>query len=129
MKRVLVRAIAATTIGAAAVGGLTVAAYAASDSVQACGTAVAPPDSQVNGYVWVTGGRRGCTNTIRLTISLKKGRGASLDPTKASASNTGVNFDVTAKTTCSEAGGRGNYYGVLKGSDGGSRTGEKQAEC
>ncbi len=127
MKRVLVRAIAATTLGAAALGGVSVAAYGATDSVQACGTNVAPPDSKVGGYVWVTGGRRGCTNTIRLSISLMKTYWG-VDGSKADASGTGVNFDVTARTTCSEA-GKGEFYGKLKGSDGGNRQGEKNNEC
>ncbi|MFK4088898.1 hypothetical protein ACI2LF_32590 [Kribbella sp. NPDC020789] len=127
MKRVLVRTIAATTLGAAALGGVSVAAYAATDSVQACGTAVAPPDSRVGGNVWVTGGRRGCTNTIRLTIELYKSYWG-VDGVEASKSSTGVNFDVTAITTCSEA-GRGEFYGKLTGSDGGKRQGEKNKEC
>ncbi|MFC9691886.1 hypothetical protein ACFTSF_25265 [Kribbella sp. NPDC056951] len=128
MKRVLVRAVAATTLGAAALGGVSVAANAATDSVQACTISVAPPDSQVRGYVWVTGGRRGCTNTVRLTTELYRGYWG-VDPVKASKSDTGVNFDVTAKTTCSEAGNHGEFYGKTKGSDGGSRQGPKNDEC
>lgn len=127
MKRVLVRAIAATALGAAAVGGVSAGAWATTDSVQACGTNVAPPDSRVGGNVWVTGGRRGCTNTIRLTIELFKTYWG-VDGPKASKSATGVNFDVTAITTCSEA-GKGEFYGKLAGSDGGKRQGEKNNEC
>jgi hypothetical protein len=129
MNRVLVRAIAATAIGAAAVGGVSVAAYAATDSVQACAKYVAPPDSTVNGYVWVSGSRRGCTDTRKLTVELYRSYWG-VDGVYASKSGTGVNFEVTAKTTCSEAEGHGEFYGKAFTSGGGGTTqGAKNNEC
>ncbi|MFI5735631.1 hypothetical protein ACIA49_36310 [Kribbella sp. NPDC051587] len=129
MNRVLVRAIAATAIGAAAVGGVSVAASAATDSVQACAKYVAPPDSQVNGYVWVSGSRRGCTDTRRLSVELYRSYWG-VDPLIKNSSATGVNFEVTAKSTCSEAGGHGEFYGKAATSGGGGTTqGAKNNEC
>src|SRR5687768_8937454 len=111
MKRVLVRAVAATTLSAAAVGGMSVAAYGATDSVQACQMYVAAPESD-SATVWVRAGRRGCSNTVTLTLELKKtgwGVGGVVD----SVTRTGVNFELTASGRCAES-GHGEYYGRAK---------------
>jgi hypothetical protein len=124
MKRVLVRAIAATALGAAAVGGVSVAAFGTADSAQACGFSVTPPDSN-SLEVWVSGFRRGCTDTVRMTLELRKS--GVLDRPVATATRTGVNFDLTARGRCAQA-GPGEYYGVLK-TDARTLQGPKQLEC
>ena len=127
MKRVLVRAVAATTLGAAAAGGLAVASFAATDSVQVCDLYVAPPDNN-GANVWVSGSRRGCSGTVTLTLELKKSYWG-VDGVVNTAKKSGVNFELTSLDDCAEA-GRGTYYGRLD-SSGSERTkeGQKQTEC
>ena len=126
MKRVFVRAMAATVVGAAAAGGLSLAAWGASDSVQACSHYVAPPDSGAN--VWVSGSRRGCTNSVRLTIELKKTYWG-VDGVVQTTHGNGVNFEVTALKSCSVP-KHGEFYGRLTSSAGGGPwQGVKQNEC
>ena len=127
MKRVFVRAIAATAIGAAAAGGLSLAAWGATDSVQACSHYVAPPDSNGNN-VWVSGSRRGCTNNVRLTITLFRSYWG-VDGEMATGTGTGANFEVTAKAACADVGAKREVYGKLKSSAGGTWQGVKQVEC
>ncbi|MEV0790954.1 hypothetical protein [Kribbella sp. NPDC050459] len=127
MKRALTRAIAATTIGAAAAGGLSLAAWGTTDSAQACSHYVAPPDSNAT-YVWVSGSRRGCTNTVRLTLELMRSYWG-VDGVMKTVTGTGVNFELTAKTTCATVGKGREVYGRLKSSAGGTWQGAKQTEC
>ncbi|MBB5976773.1 hypothetical protein [Kribbella solani] len=127
MQRVLVRAIAATAVGAAAAGGLSIAAWGATDSAQACAHYVAPPDSNGNN-VWVSGSRRGCTGNVRLTIELFKSYWG-VDGVVATGTGTGTNFEVTAKGACADLGHQKEVYGKLKDSSGGTWQGVKQKEC
>lgn len=128
MKRVFVRAMAATVVGAAAAGGLSLAAWGTTDSVQACSHYVAPPDSN-SSIVWVSGSRRGCTNSVRLTLELKRSYWG-VDGTMTTVHGTGVNFELKSTETCAFAGRGRTFYGKLTSSAGGGPwQGVKQTEC
>ena len=127
MKRALTRAIAATAIGAGVAGGVSLAAWGTTDSVQACNHYVAPPDSNGD-KVWVSGSRRGCTNNVRLTIDLMRSYWG-VDGVMATGTGTGTNFEVTARAACADVGHQREVYGKLKSSAGGSWQGVKQKEC